>query len=170
MATELHNAQTTSRYITALLMLLSLSTVDAQAGIYHCIEDGITTYSGSPCGNQTKEMDLRVDAPAQRSRGRSNYEGMDGIINSIVEERHRAHIRRLIRDKKEQINQLKRRRNNEIASLQDQQRYARNNTAGAAWYASLVAEMRMVSESTQAEITSLRSQISELQQQLQPVR
>ena len=150
----------------AILMLLALSTSPVDAGVYKCEVNGVTTFSDVPCGGQEDEMALRVDPPTQRSQERSHYEGMDEIINTIAEERNRAHIKRLLRDKKGKIVKLERHRSSEVARLQQLKSTARNNRAGAIWAASLVGEMRVVNEQTAAETSQLRSQINDIEQQL----
>ena len=71
------------RYATALLVLLALSA-GAQGDVYKCVINGVTTYSDSPCGNQTEKMDISVDSPVQRNNGKQrNQERRMGAAQLI---------------------------------------------------------------------------------------
>ena len=71
------------RHTIALLMLLALS-VGVQADVYKCVINGVTTYSDSPCGGQTKNMDLSTGSTTQHDiEKQDSQEGSIGALQMI---------------------------------------------------------------------------------------
>lgn len=149
-----------------LLILLLLMPALAQASVYRCVIDGVTTFSQTPCAEDAEKIEVKPVQPATEQGADATQSAREHLDQVSVDVRKR-NINIQIRRLEDRRRGLQRQRDAELDRLKAQQGTARNNLAGATYHAGLAQEMRAVNERYTADINSLQTEIDQLRQELQ---
>ena len=138
-----------------IFVLLIIGTIHAQAGIYKCVIDGKTTFSGEPCSDNAEKVDVQIRRPKK--------EDVD-IVNSRNARISKAlNIKRLednIETSEKKIEAFQLSLDRDTKELAQKKSYANNNLAGATWENSISIEIRAVIDKYKFKITSEEEKIN----------
>ena len=150
---------------TIILVLLLIGAFHAQAGIYKCVIDGKTTFSGEPCSDHAEKINVKIRKP--------NKEEVDIVNTRNVRISKALNIKRLenkVEKSDENIEDFQRAMDRDIKKLELKKSYANNNLAGATWENSISTEIRAVIEKYKVKITREEEKISTYRVQLDKAR
>ncbi|WP_306523274.1 DUF4124 domain-containing protein [Rheinheimera sp.] len=139
----------------------------AQAAVYKCEKDGVTTFSQTPCGQDAQTTDYTTVGQERQAKPAVVVKKDHNEVDRYIQQRQlKRQIQKVIKKKEDKIAQ----RNSEMNAIRDKQMTAKNNdVAGASYLQSLAQEMAAVVEAYDTEIKSLDQELAQLQQQLSKI-
>ena len=162
-----------------LCLLLASASAQAQTKYYQCKDQwGQPVFSQRPCGTDATQSTVTAQEKISPSEGSKSNSHSDSAsagnekTNSLVESesswdkvtasRRLREAEREIERREDKIERLERERDTKIAKLDNSQRYANNNLAGAQYMESLATEMRAVNDQYGSKIDSEERKIDRL--------
>lgn len=139
----------------------------AQAAVYKCEKDGVTTFSQTPCGQDAQTTDYTTVGQQRQAKPTVVVKKDHNEVDNYIQQRQlKRKIQQVIQKKEDKIAQ----RNSEMNAIRDKQMTAKNNdVAGASYLQSLAQEMAAVVQAYDTEIKSLDQELAQLQQQLSKI-
>ena len=145
-----------------ILLAFSMPTL-AQTSYYKCTgEHGRPIFSERPCGADAEAASID-SATITGSVAPDDF----GAISDSRKIREREHDIDFLEDR---IERLEREREARLGSLENAQRYANNNLAGAQYRESLATEMQSVNSEYQAKIEREQSKIDRYRDEIDRLR
>ena len=162
-----------------LCFVVSAACTQAQTTYYQCKDErGQPVFSQRPCGQNaaqksitpqaTNDSSEQTEASPDESDNRSQTDSATSVVESesswekVTASRRVREIEREVERREDKIDRLERERDAKIARLDNSQRYANNNLAGAQYMESLATEMRAVNDQYEAKIDSEQRKIDRL--------
>ena len=144
------------------LVVLLIGSFHAQAGIYKCVIDGKTTFSGEPCSDSAQELNVQIRTPNKQEvdTANSRHERISKALNI-------KSIENKIENSEKKVEELQRSMDRDTKKLALKKSYANNNLAGATWENSISTEIRGVIEKYKVKITSEEEKINTYRSQLE---
>ncbi len=142
-------------------LLFIVISFQSQAGVYKCVIDGKTTYSGDPCSDSAEKIEVTIRKPKQRDIETVN--NRNERISLIL--KASALKKKILKSEKNIVN-LHESMDGEINRLKRKKLLARNNLAGATWKNSISSEIDTVIERQKIKINSEENKIKMYREQL----
>lgn len=153
-----------SEYMKLFIALILLSTFAHGQSVYKCTDKrGNAIYSDKPCkGVKGVEEELSVKAPALNGTQIADGEKVDALRAKWNRDKLTSGIRQAERD----IIKYQRAMSKKLAKLEEEQKYATNNLAGAHYHSGLSTKMQAVTQKYNTLIESKRELIKRNQAKL----
>lgn len=145
---------------TLLLAALFIPAL-GHAAVYQCEVNGQTVFSDQPCGDNSREIEIRS------SKIGSGDSMTSEAGNLFVQERE---LERDIRNLENKKQRLRKAMDRALVRWQQQKERANNNLAGATWEQSLAQEADVLRERYQSEIDEVDRELQQKKQELKEVR
>ncbi|MEH6347451.1 MAG: DUF4124 domain-containing protein [Bermanella sp.] len=145
-----------------MFVFLLTGAFHSQAGIYKCVIDGKTTFSGEPCSDNAEKVNIQIRKPKKKDVDLVNSRNAR-ISKALNIKRIEGKIEKS--EKKVEAFQLSMDR--DTKKLELKKSYANNNLAGATWENSISTEIRAVIEKYKFKITSEEDKINAYRTQLE---
>ncbi len=152
------------KQLQVFVVLLACALPGAEAAVYKCEKDGVTTFSQTPCGQDAQTTDYTTVGQQRENKPTVVVKKDPNEVDLYIQQRQlKRKIQQLTKKKEDKIAE----RNKEMNAIRDKQMTVKNNeVAGASYLQSLAQEMAAVVQAYDTEIKSIDGEILQLQQQL----
>lgn len=155
-----------SAFYTAITLSILLPLA-AHADVYRCDQNGQTTFSDEPCGEDAKNLG---DVQATQVGGSMGSRLSNEFFEERSRERGLEHINNEIDDLEDVRVDLRESMRSELARLEQKRQQANNNLAGAVWENSLTKDKKAIQEKWQSRIQEVNEEIAYYRQKRQELQ
>jgi len=150
------------------LIIYAAFSFHAHAGVYKCVIEGKTAFSGKPCGGNAEEIKIRAskssDQSAELSKGAHRSSSQKTKVAFL--EMDVSSNKRKISKSERKIVSLNRGLNAEVSRLRRKKKRASNNLAGATWEESISTEIAAVVEKYKVRVATEQARLDSYQAEL----
>ncbi len=140
-------------------------TLAAQASVYHCVVNGVITFSQLPCAVDAEKLsqyDSRPTVISENNLAVLAEDALQQISRQTSQQRLNQHLQQLER----QIHQIEQTRDARLAELTDGDVQSPEEVANRSYLQGIADEIAALLQDSQAKLTVLHQQADALQQQL----
>ncbi|MBB6523191.1 DUF4124 domain-containing protein [Pseudoteredinibacter isoporae] len=153
-----------------LFIVLIFAAVSAQgSSVYKCTDKhGNPVYSDKPCKG-VKGVEAKVSITPPPTSGSSFDDSDNEKIKDLRKKWDRDKLEKEIKQAKRDILRYRRAMDSEVSQLEQEQRMAANNLAGAQYHSSLSTQIRAATQKYTALIEDKREEIKAKQSKLEAI-